>query len=167
PVSEAALSSFEARFAPCGVRPRQIAPCYGLAEATLAVTFTPPSSCREGEDIDAELWEEQGVARPTTQGRTLHFVSCGRALPDHGVRIVGPDGAVLPERQAGEIVVDGPSVADGYEGAPESSERAFCGGGCYTGDQGYLAGGKLFVTGRLKDVVIVNGRNYAPQLIEE
>lgn len=167
PVAEVALAQFEQRFAACGVARGQISPCYGLAEATLAVTFTPPSAGRVGDTIDAELWEQRGLAQPSSGGRTMHFLSCGQVLRRHGLRIVAPDGTSLPERHAGEIVVTGPSLADGYENLPENTQATFHDGELHTGDQGYLADERLFVTGRLKDVVIVNGRNYAPQLIEE
>jgi fatty-acyl-CoA synthase len=164
PISEATLERFEQRFAGCGVRPGQISPCYGLAEATLAVTFTPPSSGRVVEHIDADAWEREGVARPARSGRRLTVVCCGAPLPDHIVTVVDPEGQQLPERTAGEIVVRGPSVSGGYFGQDESD--AFRDGALHTGDQGYLAAGRLFVTGRLDDVVIVAGRNYAPQAIE-
>lgn len=163
PMSEHALSRFERRFAECGVTPGQISPCYGLAEATLAVTFTPPSAGRVVDRIDAAAWEKEGVARPAGTRRALEVVSCGAALPGHTVSIVDEECA-LPDRTAGEIVVRGPSVSDGY--FETATHRAFRDGALYTGDRGYLSEGQLFVTGRLDDLLIVAGRNYAPETLE-
>lgn len=164
PISELTLRRFEERFAECGVSPGQISPCYGLAEATLAVTFTQPSAGRVVERLDADVWEQSGVAQAAVGARAFDVVSCGRALPGHSVTVVDEQGRVLPDHTAGEIVVRGPSVSGGYfESDPG---RTFRDGALYTGDQGYMADGQLFVMGRLDDLVIVGGRNYAPQSIE-
>jgi fatty-acyl-CoA synthase len=106
------------------------------------------------------------VAVPSTTGRTLRYVSCGVALADHEVSIIDARGRRLPERVVGEIVVRGPSVSDGYFEAPRASAETFHSDGLHTGDRGYVANGQLYVTGRLKDTVIVNGRNYDPHTIE-
>lgn len=171
PIAAATLDAFERHFSECGVKPGQVSPCYGLAEATLAVTFTAPSAGRVVDEIDAEAWEARGVAQPASGGpaeggRSLFYVSCGTPMPEHEISIVDEAGNTVPERTAGEIVVRGPSLSDGYFGLPEQSARVFQSDGLHTGDMGYLAEGQLFVTGRLKDTIIVNGRNYDPGAIE-
>jgi fatty-acyl-CoA synthase len=166
PIAASTLAAFEQKFAACGVRPGQISPCYGLAEATLAVTFTPPSAGRVEDTIDAETLEHEGRAAPATSGRTASYVSCGVPLAQHQVRIVDEAGGELPERRVGEIVVRGPSVNAGYFGLARESADVFREQGLFTGDQGYVADGQLYVVGRIKDLVIVGGRNYDPGVIE-
>jgi fatty-acyl-CoA synthase len=93
-------------------------------------------------------------------------VSCGLPLPGHRIRIVGEDGRELPEREIGEITLAGPSVMVGYYKEPALTKEALSGEWLRTGDLGYLADGELFVCGRAKDVIIVNGRKYHPQDLE-
>ncbi len=167
PISATTLDAFESHFAAAGVRPGQVAPCYGLAEATLAVTFTAPGEPRRVDTIDATLWHERQIAEPARRGATsIAYVSCGRALPGYQIRIIDGAGLELPERHAGEIVITGPSVSDGYYGESREAGSGFGADGLRTGDLGYLTDGLLFVTGRLKDVIIVAGRNYDPRTIE-
>ncbi len=186
PISAHTLSGFEERFGAAGVSSGQVAPCYGLAEATLAVTFTAPEKTRIVDRIDADRWHDERVAVPTSSDPKLSYVSSGQALPGYQVRIVDRNGRALPERYAGEIIVKGPSVSDGYVGdrpadatfrddqihtgdehvSEEPAEAAFRDDGLYTGDLGYLVNGHLFVTGRIKDTIIVGGRNYDPETIE-
>jgi fatty-acyl-CoA synthase len=166
PIAPAILDAFEQRFAPSGMKPGQISPCYGLAEATLAVTFTPPSAGRVVDEIDSDQFEREAVAEPARIGRTSLYVSCGKPLLRHEVKIVDEAGHVLPERRVGEIVLRGPSVNAGYFRLPEASARVFRADGLHTGDLGYLANGELYVTGRKKDLIIVAGRNYDPGAIE-
>lgn len=169
PVSERVLSDFEQHLASCGVRPRSVAPCYGLAEATLAVTFTRPGKTREVQHIDAAVWEADGKARApggTGPRSERAVVSCGTPLPGYAVTIVDERGDALPDECAGEIVVTGPSVATAYVGAAQDSTRTFRDGRLFTGDRGYLSRGQLFVTGRMKDTLILNGRKYDPHVLE-
>ena len=97
---------------------------------------------------------------------TVEFVSCGWAFPYHTVRIVDDEGRTLPDRKVGEIVFTGPSVAAGYFENPEATQKSFRDDGLRTGDLGYIVDGEIFVTGRKKDLIILNGRNYDPQSIE-
>ena len=94
------------------------------------------------------------------------MVSCGRALPRHRVSILDANGEPVPEGQVGELFVEGPSVTDGYWDDEEATNRIFVDGGVKTGDLGYVSDGELYVTGRLKDTIIVRGRNYDPTPIE-
>ncbi|SFK17096.1 fatty-acyl-CoA synthase [Amycolatopsis sacchari] len=147
PVRAATLRAFADRFAPAGLRRNAFLASYGLAEATLAVTLTP---CDEGLTTfpDGEL------------------VSCGVPVEGATVRVVGPDGQDLPDGTEGEIVVSGPGLADGYFGDPAATARAFRDGRLHTGDLGLLRENRLYVTGRIKDVIVINGVNYHPQDIE-
>src|SRR5690606_13759206 len=115
PISERVLEKFERHFAKCGVRPRSVAPCYGLAEATLAVTFTSPGCERTVHRLDSAEWQTRGVAR-TTESNGTTVVSCGMPLPRYAVSIVNEQGRDVGERQVGEIVVRGPSLGAGYHG---------------------------------------------------
>jgi fatty-acyl-CoA synthase len=96
----------------------------------------------------------------------IPVVSCGRPLPRHRVSILGKNSEPLPERRVGEVFVEGPSVTDGYWDDEEATSRVFLNGGVRTGDLGYMSEGELYVTGRLKDTIIVRGRNFDPTPIE-
>ena len=98
--------------------------------------------------------------------RASAVVSCGPALPGHQIRIVDENGRELPERAIGEITLAGPSVMRGYYGDEALTAQTVRDGWLHTGDLGYLAEGELFVCGRLKDIVIANGRKYHPQDLE-
>lgn len=148
PVHESTLIRFTEAFKPHGFRAETMLPVYGLAEATLAATIPDPEA-RYGID----------------QYNGFRHVSVGTAVPGHEVRIVDQDGASLPERQIGEIEVSGPSIIDGYCGdsAPSLKRED---GFLRTGDLGYLHNGELYVTGRIKDIIIVGGRNISPVQVE-
>jgi fatty-acyl-CoA synthase len=165
PIQAGVLRSFLARFAAQGLRPESILPSYGMAEATLAITFSDVTAKLSTDRIVPEAMQS-GKALPARDEAGLELVSCGRPFPGHEVVIVGPGGLALPEREVGEIWVRGPSVTAGYFGDPEATEETFGGGWLKTGDLGYLAGGELFICGRVKDLIILNGKNYYPQDIE-
>jgi amino acid adenylation domain-containing protein len=175
PVRRSTQEAFTAAFAPCGFRPEAFYPCYGLAEATLFVTGGSPDET----PVVAEVWGEgleRGVAVPAApgdpSGRSL--VSCGRSWTGHRVAVVNPETRrELPSDRVGEIWVAGPSVAHGYWERPEETAATFegrldTGEGPFlrTGDLGFLRGGELFVTGRIKDLIILRGRNLYPQDVE-
>ncbi len=173
PIHAATLDRFVARFAPAGLRADIMAPCYGMAETTLMVTCTPPRTGHVVHDVDAAALEGHRLAPATAGSASRRLVSSGRAgVLD--VRIVDPTtGAPLLDGAVGEIWVSGPSVAAGYWARPEltaatfharipGSDRPYL----RTGDLGALSGGDLFVTGRIKEMLIVNGRNLYPQDIE-
>ena len=176
PVRAETIERFTEAFAPYGFRREAFFPCYGLAEATLIVTGgyakQPPvirwflaDALERGRAIPAP--EHAPGARP--------LVGCGQTLPDQRVLIVDPDSCrKLPEGHIGEIWVQGPSVAMGYWNRPEATAVTFggyvrdTGEGPFlrTGDLGFFHQGELFVTGRIKDVIILRGRNIYPQDIE-
>jgi acyl-CoA synthetase (AMP-forming)/AMP-acid ligase II len=122
--------------------------------------------------VDPDELASAGRATPAAEdhGAALPVVCCGKAFPGHDIAIFAPDdgesASPLPERQVGEIRLRGPSVTDGYFEDPELTKRAFAGGWLRTGDLGYLADDELYVCGRSKELIIINGRNYYPQDIE-
>ncbi|MEV0614520.1 fatty acyl-AMP ligase [Nonomuraea sp. NPDC050404] len=169
PVRPGTIEAFDAAFAGCGLRPEAHTPAYGLAEATVFVTATGRDERPVVTSFDRDALRE-GRAVPAGTGARSTLVSCGRP---HGqlVRVAGPDGRPLPDGEVGEIWVQGPNVARAYWRDPgrgvfgavlEGAE----GGWLRTGDLGVLHDGRLYVTGRIKDLVIVDGRNHYPQDIE-
>ena len=140
-----------------------------MAESTLAITFHPRDTAMEVDRVDPAALR-RGLAEPsdgTTAEDTLEIVSCGVPFPDHEVRIMDEQGQALPERCVGEVVARGPSVCPGYFENPEATSASFPGDGfLHTGDLGYLAGGKLHICGRSKDLIIIRGANFHPQDIE-
>jgi acyl-CoA synthetase (AMP-forming)/AMP-acid ligase II len=165
PIRAETIERFNKKFAPCGFRPEMFLPAYGLAEATLLVSAGALSTMYLA---DAQALE-QGVVRP---GYGAKLVRCGK--PAENMAIVDPDRrAVLQPGQVGEIWLAGPSVAAGYFNRPDRTSVVFraytnCGEGPYlrTGDLGAVVDGELVVTGRLKDVLIVRGRNLYTQDVE-
>ncbi len=165
----AILSRFADAFRDCGFRKETFVPSYGMAEATLAVSFAPLDRGIETDRIDLDLLEEEGRAVPPSRSnhRTREFALCGRVLPGHELEIRNSDGAALPDRKVGRIVVRGPSLMRDYFGNREETARVLSSDGWLdTGDLGYLLGGSLVVTGRSKDLILVNGRNVWPQDLE-
>ncbi len=177
PVRAATLERFAETFAPYGFRPEAFYPCYGLAEATLFVTGGGRGRLPRIAALDAAALE-RNEALPAGGGEEARrLVSCGHAWGEQ--RVVVADlaaGTECPPGAIGEIWVSGPSVARGYWRNPEATARDFnaflLAGGrgegpfLRTGDLGFLADGQLYVTGRLKDLVILRGRNHYPQDLE-
>jgi fatty-acyl-CoA synthase len=165
PIQAPVLRAFLDRFAAQGLRPESILPSYGMAEATLAVTFSDVTAPLRSDRVDLAAMRA-GQAKPWNGGPLLELVSCGRPFPDHELAIVGPDGRRRGEREVGEVWLKGPSVTAGYFGNREATEETFGDGFLRTGDLGYIADGDLFICGRAKDLIILNGKNYYPQDIE-
>jgi fatty-acyl-CoA synthase len=167
PIHADSLRLFSERLAPAGFSPQAFMPCYGLAEATLAVSMVPRSHGLRTKVVASKDLRERGIATDAEDTEEAHEIAaCGPPLPGHEVKIIDATGAELPEGREGEIVVSGPSVTPGYFGDQEATEETFGDGWLRTGDLGFLADGELFVTGRDKDLIIFNGRNYHPQDIE-
>jgi acyl-CoA synthetase (AMP-forming)/AMP-acid ligase II len=167
PISPHVLRDFAGAFAPCGFRPQAFFPVYGLAEATVAVTFPAVLGEAHLDRVDRVVLEREGRAVPAGDGLdALELVGVGRPLPGTELRIVR-DGEPTFERIEGEIHVRTASLMDGYYGEPEATAEAVRDGWLATGDLGYEAGGSLFVTGRLKDLIIKGGHNLMPAPIEE
>jgi fatty-acyl-CoA synthase len=171
PINPTTLRAFFETFAKSGVRPTSALPCYGMAEATLAISFIALEERLTTDVVDASAYQQQRAAVPTrADGLAAHitqeFVNCGKAFPEHEIGIFGDDGHRLGDRRIGEIRVRGPSVATGYYRDADATARTFGDGWLKTGDYGYLVQGDVFITGRKKDIIIINGRNYDPQRIE-
>ncbi|MGV2829383.1 fatty acyl-AMP ligase [Myxosarcina sp. GI1(2024)] len=176
PVRAETIEEFSRVFAPCGFRREAFYPCYGMAEATLIVSGgskdQPPVTC----SVAATALEQNRVVvsqNPREGYRTL--VGCGQSLPDQQVIIVDPETSTqCPEERVGEIWVAGASVAQGYWQRAAESERLFrayladSGAGPYlrTEDLGFIREGELYVTGRIKDAIIIRGQNHYPTDIE-
>ncbi len=167
PIRRETLQGFAQRFAPCGFQERAYFACYGLAEATLFVTGS-----QRGQGIAVDEFDSQALADNRLQaGVGSPLVDCGTAQPEHAVRICDPEhGQPLADGQVGEICASGASIAKGYWQNPEASAHAFveADGRTWlrTGDLGSLVDGRLRVTGRLKDMLIVRGQNLYPQDLE-
>lgn len=160
------MQSFVDAFADAGFKASAFLPSYGLAEATLAVSIMPP-----GEGIVVELVEETqlsggDVAREDRPQRFRAIVNCGKPVKDMEVQIREEDGTPLPEKAIGKVWCRGPSVMVGYFRDPESTAACMADGWLDTGDMGYISEGYVYIVGRAKDMIIVNGRNHWPQDIE-
>ena len=170
PVRCEVLEAFVRRFEPHGLRPQALMPCYGLAEHTLAAAFSPVGMGMRVDRVQADALG-RGRATPaqadiTGSHEVLQIASCGPVFPGHEVRITDDGGRALGERDVGQILLRGPSVAQGYFEDPAATAATWPDGWLRTGDLGYLAGGELHVCGRVKDLIIVHGKNYHPQDIE-
>lgn len=169
PVSPETLSRFSERFAPYGFRPEAMLPVYGLAEASLGLAFPPLHRGPRVDCIEREPLLNSGRAVPARgdQPHTLRFVSCGRPLPGHELRIVDAMGYEVPERQEGRLEFRGPSATSGYFRNPEATAELFRGEWRDSGDMAYMAEGEVYLTGRAKDIIIRAGRNLYPQELEK
>ena len=192
PINPHTIRAFTTAMAPAGLKPTAMLAAYGMAEATLAMSFIALEEELTTDRIDGHAYHGERRAKPLPAAAgaalangaangastasaplipdVLEVVSCGRTFPGHGIRVIGDDGEELPERCVGELCFKGESVAAGYFNDPEASKRAGMGkngdGWLRTGDLGYIASGQVYVSGRLKDILIINGRNYYPQRIE-
>ncbi|MEM7053917.1 MAG: AMP-binding protein, partial [Pseudomonadota bacterium] len=165
------LKQFASKLKPAGFSETAFLPCYGMAECSLAISFAPLAQELEVDRLDADILatDRHAVLVDSTSGnaRVTEFVNCGRPLPDYEVEIRNSSGQVQPERHCGTIYVRGPSVMSGYANNPEATRTALTEDGWLnTGDIGYRAGDSLFITGRSKDLLIINGRNIWPQDLE-
>ncbi len=165
PIQPRTLRDFAQKLAPARFDPRSFIPSYGMAEATLAITFVPRDTGVRTDRIDRRA-REGGQASPSDAHDAHELVNCGSAFPDHEIAIVDPEGRRLPDRQVGEIVTRGPSISPGYFQEPELTRASFRDGWLHSGDLGYLVDGEVYICGRLKDVIIIRGRNFYPSDIE-
>ncbi|HEU0200074.1 MAG TPA: AMP-binding protein [Burkholderiaceae bacterium] len=163
------LERVAARFAPYGLRVESIMPVYGLAEASLGLLFPPLGRGPLVDRVQREPFVRSGHAVPAApdEATALRFVACGRPLGGHPTRIVNDAGAEVGERVEGRLEFKGPSATQGYFRNPAETAHLFDDGWLDTGDRAYVADGDVYVTGRVKDVVIRAGRNIYPQEIEE
>jgi fatty-acyl-CoA synthase len=159
------MQKFVDAFADAGFQASAFLPSYGLAEATLAVSIMPP-----GEGIVVELVEETQLSGGTAEGgrpqRYRSIVNCGKPVKDMEVQIREEDGTPLPEKAIGKVWCRGPSVMVGYFRDDAATDACMKDGWLDTGDMGYLSEGYVYIVGRAKDMIIINGKNHWPQDIE-
>ncbi|MBS1254537.1 MAG: 4-hydroxyphenylalkanoate adenylyltransferase [Deltaproteobacteria bacterium] len=170
PIQPATLSGFAEQFAPYGYNPKIMMPVYGMAEASVALTFTPPGRGPLVEHIKREPFMQQGLAEPADsdhEENTLSFVSCGKPLEGYELRLLDEADNEVAERQVGRLEFRGPSCTTGYYRNEEANQALFHGAWLESGDYAYQAKGEIFITGRAKEVIIRAGRNIYPYALEE
>jgi 1-acyl-sn-glycerol-3-phosphate acyltransferase len=177
PVLPATLDRFAGRFARCGFRREALLPVYGLAEASVAVTIPQPGRGPRVDRIDRSAFEREGRAvpaapdAPADDANVISFVSVGRAIPRHEVRIVDGSGRDAGERMEGRLWFRGPSVTRGYYRNDAATVMLFpqgeSEGWVDSGDRAYRSEDEFYITGRVKDIIIHAGRNLYPHEIED
>jgi 1-acyl-sn-glycerol-3-phosphate acyltransferase len=169
PINVPTLRRFIERFSRYGFRPEAMAPVYGLAENSVALSF--PSPCRPPviDRVDRESLTTRGIAAPVgaEDSHSLEIASCGSPLPGHEIRIVDELGIELGDRREGRLEFRGPSAASGYFCNDAKTRELLHGDWRDSGDRAYMADGEVYLTGRTKDIIIRAGRHIYPQEIEE
>jgi len=186
PVTMSAIEDFTNAFAPYGLPATAIKPAYGMAEATLGVAITDPQAAAKGVFLDrAELAAGRAVVVEPDAPGAVAYASCGQPFPNLWVVITSPDGAEVPDGAVGEIWLHGNNVGRGYFGREDETQRTFGNklqarleyashaegaadnsSWLATGDLGVYLDGELYLTGRVKDLIIIDGRNHYPHDIE-
>ena len=173
PIRTEPLEQFADLLAPSGFDRRSFVPCYGMAECSLAVTFAPLGQGADVDHVDINALAYEQKARPlhprqhSDRARSTNFTNCGAPLPGYEVEIRDAQGQVLPERHCGTLYVRGPSIMSGYFGDLKSTREVLSPDGWLnTGDLAYRVGNGIVITGREKDLIIINGRNIWPQDLE-
>jgi 1-acyl-sn-glycerol-3-phosphate acyltransferase len=169
PVTPATIARFTARFAKFGFPPKAMAPVYGMAENSVGLTCPPVGRGPIVDRVQRTALSRDGKATPAQpdDATAFEFVACGRPIPGHQVRIVDAAGVEVPERTEGCLQFKGPSATRGYFRNEEKTKALFDGEWLESGDRAYIAGGDVFITGRIKDIIIKAGRNIYPQELEE
>jgi fatty-acyl-CoA synthase len=169
PIDPNAVEAFVAAGRPHGLDPRSVFCAFGMAEATLGVTFPGIFTGMAVDTVDARTLEQDRYAAPAevSQPNSRRLARLGRPIGDLEVRIIDPvTGRLAADREVGELEIRGGSVTTGYYRRPEVTEATFRDGWLRTGDLAYVAHGELVVCGRIKDVIIVGGRNVFPEDVE-
>ena len=169
PVSPDTLVRFAERFQRCGFRREALAPVYGLAECTVGLAIPPLDHGPVVDRIEraALVGSRRAVPAAADDPTALRYVACGRPLPGHEIRIVDDDGREVAERIVGRLQFRGPSATSGYYRNAEETRRLFDGTWLNSGDIAYIAQGDLYITSRVKDMIIRGGRNLYPYELEE
>jgi fatty-acyl-CoA synthase len=164
------LNAFADALAPAGFKPSAFLPCYGMAECALAVSFAPVGSGLQIDFVDGEHLSRSGESLPFVDGvlaRRKGFINCGVPLPGFEIEVRDENGHMLADRRVGRIHLRSRSVMSGYFDNPQATRDVLSADGWLdTGDLGYFVDDSLYITGRAKDLLIVNGRNIWPQDLE-
>jgi fatty-acyl-CoA synthase len=172
PIRPETLEAFANAFAKVGFKKEAMLPSYGMAESSLAISFTEIGEGMKTMCVDGDTLWASSIAKtvPDTDERAVRLVSCGPKFPLHDISVFDPEDSEssrpLGEGRVGELRIKGPSVMRGYWEDAERTRETFAGGWLRTGDLGFLSEGHVFICGRSKELIIVNGRNYYPQDIE-
>ncbi|MGD8822030.1 MAG: AMP-binding protein [Anaerolineales bacterium] len=159
--------AFQERFAPYGLNGEALATCYAMAENVFAVSQGGMEGPVTVDEIDRRAFQEDRLAAAPDEGAVIKMLSAGRPIPGTEVRILDDDRSPLPERRIGEIALRSNCMLSGYFHRQDLTDKAFHDGWYLTGDLGYLADGELYVSGRIKELIIVGGKNVYPQDLEE
>jgi 1-acyl-sn-glycerol-3-phosphate acyltransferase len=168
PVSPNTLEAFATRFAPWGLQRTAITPVYGLAECSVGLAFPPLGRGPRIDAIEREAFINERRAVPAAPDAVdaMHVPACGHALPGHDIRIADEAGGELAERQIGRLQFQGPSATQGYYRNPTATQSLFHDGWLDSGDYAYTVEGEIYLTGRVKDLIIRGGRNLYPYELE-
>jgi 1-acyl-sn-glycerol-3-phosphate acyltransferase len=169
PVSIHTLRRFIERFSRFRFRPGAMAPVYGLAECAVALALPPPGREPLIDRVNREVLSRRGVAEPASinDPDAIEIVACGRPVPGHEIRIVDDAEREVEERRVGRLQFRGPSATSGYFHNEAKTRELFRDGWLESGDQAYIANGEVFITGRIKDIIIRAGQHVYPQELEE
>jgi 1-acyl-sn-glycerol-3-phosphate acyltransferase len=168
PVSAKTLAVFATRFVPCGLKRETLFPVYGLAECSVGLTFPPLGREPLIDAVQRETFTARRYAAPSAgEDDPLLVPSCGRVLPEHEIRVVDDAGQELPDRYIGHLQFRGPSATTGYYRNPDATRSLFRDGWLDSGDYAYSAAGEIYLTGRVKDLIIRGGRNIYPYELEQ
>jgi 1-acyl-sn-glycerol-3-phosphate acyltransferase len=169
PVSILTLRRFTERFGRYGFRPGAMAPVYGLAECAVALALPPPGRVPVIDRVRREALSRRGSAEPAPPDdrSAIEIIACGRPVPGHEIRIVDEAGRELEERREGRLEFRGPSATSGYFHNAAKTRELFRDGWLDSGDRAYMANGDVFITGRIKDIIIRAGQHIYPHEVEE
>jgi 1-acyl-sn-glycerol-3-phosphate acyltransferase len=169
PVSIHTLRRFIARFGRYGFRPQAMAPVYGLAECAVALALPPPGRGPVVDRVKREALGRRNLAEPAPPDdpNAIEFIACGQPVPGHEIRIVDDTGRELEERREGRLEFRGPSATAGYFRNEAKTRELFRAGWLDSGDRAYMANGDVFITGRIKDIIIRAGQHIYPHELEE
>ncbi len=169
PVRAATVRQFAERFARYGLAPTAVKPVYGLAESTVGLTVPAVDERYRIDRLERAAFQRDGraVDAGADDATALEYVACGHPIDGHDLRIVDDNRNPVAERQEGFVQFRGPSATQGYYRSPDATAALFDGDWLKTGDRGYLRDGRLYVTGRVKDIIIRGGRNIHPTELDD